>query len=93
MATITTSAETQYQSAMLVPERWQTYLSGSQIFGEYGDPWDVGLGVNWFPFGVREFRLNAELLYLKDSPVGYYSVPYIVGADGTVFYVNTELRF
>ena len=37
-------------SAMLVPRVWQIYLSGSKIFGEYGDPWDVALGVNWFPY-------------------------------------------
>lgn len=80
-------------SAMLVPSTWQAYLSGSQIFGEYGDPWDVALGANWFPYKSRQFRLNAELIYLKNSPVGYYSVPYIVGADGTVLYANAELRF
>jgi hypothetical protein len=80
-------------SAMLVPRVWQLYLSGSKIFGEYGDPWDAALGLNWFPYETRQFRLNAELLYLERSPVGYFSVPYIVGGDGTVFYANAEYRF
>lgn len=31
-------------SVMLVPSTWQLYLSGSKIFGEYGDPWDLALG-------------------------------------------------
>ncbi len=80
-------------SAMLVPKKWQAYLSGSQIFGDNGDPWDLEVGANWFPFGVRQVRLNAAALYLKESPVGYFSVPYVVGGDGTVLYANAELRF
>jgi hypothetical protein len=80
-------------SMMLVPRTWQLYLSGSKVFGEYGDPWDLGLGVNWFPYKSRQFRVNGELLYLNDSPVGNLSLPSIVGGNGTVFYANAELRF
>ncbi len=80
-------------SAMLVPRTWQIYLSGSKIYGEYGDPWDVALGANWFPYQSRQFRLNGEFIYLDNSPVGYSSVPYLVGADGTVFHANAEIRF
>jgi hypothetical protein len=80
-------------SAMLVPKTWQLYLSGSKIYGEYGNPMDLGLGVNWFPYKSRQFRLNGEALYLDRSPVGNLSVPYIVGGDGVVYYANAELRF
>ena len=80
-------------SVMLVPKTWQVYLSGSKVFGEYGDPWDVGLGVNWFPYKDRQFRINGELLHLSNSPVGNLSLPAIVGGNGTVFYANAELRF
>ena len=78
---------------LLVPRTWQVYLTGSKVFGEYGDPWDVSVGVNWFPYQSRQFRVNAELLHLKDSPVGNLSLPSIVGGNGTVFYANAELRF
>jgi len=44
-------------------------------------------------FPCRQFRLNGEFIYLDNSPVGYSSVPYLVGADGTVFYANAEIRF
>jgi hypothetical protein len=80
-------------SMMIVPKTWQLYLSGSKVFGEYGDPWDLGVGVNWFPYKSRQFRVNGELLYLNDSPVGNLSLPSIVGGNGTVFYANAELRF
>jgi hypothetical protein len=80
-------------STMLVPQTWQLYLTGSKVFGEYGDPWDISLGVNWFPYKSRQVRINGELLHLSDSPVGNLSLPSIVGGNGTVFYANAELRF
>lgn len=80
-------------SAMLVPRLWQAYLAHSKIYGDYGDPWDVALGVNWFPYKTNQFRVNGELLYLEDSPVGNYSAPYLVGSNGLVYYTNLEYRF
>ncbi len=80
-------------SAMLVPRTWQAYLAHSKVYGDYGDPWDAAVGVNWFPYRNSQFRLNGEFLYLKDSPVGNYSAPYIVGGNGMVYYVNMEYRF
>ena len=63
------------------------------VFGEYGDPWDAAVGLNWYPTKDQLFRINAELLYLKDSPVGYSSVPFVVGGNGAVFHTNVELVF
>ena len=80
-------------TAMLLPRKLQAYLAGSKIFGEYGDPWDLSLGINWFPLGERLFRVNTELLYLNDSPVGYSSVPFLVGGNGAVGHVNVEIMF
>ena len=80
-------------SAMLMPETLSAYVAGSKIFGEYGDPWDVGIGVNWYPFRKQLMRVNAEMLYLEDSPVGYSSVPFAVGGNGWVFQTNIESRF
>jgi hypothetical protein len=80
-------------SAMLVPGSLQAYVSGSKIFGEYGDPWDAALGLNWFPMQRRELRVNVQGLYLDRSPVGYASVPFIVGGDGWVFTTDVMLSF
>lgn len=80
-------------SAMVVPETIQTYVSGSYISGQYGSPWELGTGVNWFPKHERLFRVNTELLYLDESPVGYASVPFAVGAKGLVFNTNVEVVF
>lgn len=78
-------------SAMVIKRELQLYLYGSKIFGEYGDPWDVGVGLNYFPFKTRALRLNAEVLRVDNSPVGYLSYPLVVGSNGTVYMVNLEL--
>lgn len=80
-------------SAMVIPGRLQAYAGYSQIFGDYGDPYDVSLGVNYFPLDRRELRLNMQALYLNDSPVGYSSVPFQVGANGWAFSTDLILAF
>ena len=80
-------------SMMVMPKTLQLYANGSKIFGEYGDPWDAGLGFNWWPFKQRGFRINSEVIYLRHSPVGYSSLPYTVGSNGWVFVANAELAF
>ena len=80
-------------SAMVLPRTLQTYLATSKIFGEYGNPWDLSLGINWFPFKERLLRVNAEALYLRNSPVGYSSIPATVGGNGVVFHTNVEMMF
>jgi hypothetical protein len=80
-------------SAMLVPRTLQGYVAGSMINGQYGDPWDMSVGLNWFPMRRRELRLNTQALYLEDSPVGSSGVPFIVGANGWVFSTDIMLNF
>jgi hypothetical protein len=80
-------------SYMFIPRRLQGYLSTSKIFGEYGNPWDAAVGLNWFPMHEQLVRINTELLYLNKSAVGYSSIPYVVGGDGAVFNTNVEMKF
>ena len=55
-------------SAMLLPQTLQAYVAGSKINGQYGDPWDVSVGANWFPLKRRELRVNTQFLYLDGRP-------------------------
>lgn len=80
-------------SYMLIPRTLQGYLSGSKIFGEYGEPWDVAVGMNWFPFGNKYVRANTQFLYLDESAVGGLPTPSVVGGDGTVVTLDLELNF
>jgi len=80
-------------AAMLLPKTLQVYLSGSKIFGEYGDPYDVALGLNYFPFKRRDLRLNVMALYVNRSPVGYTAYPLPVGGNGFTLATDFSLAF
>ena len=80
-------------SAMIVPRELQAYVSGSQIYGQYGNPWDVTTGLNWYPFKRREMHINVQGIYGHRSPVGGQSYPYIVGGTGWIFNTDVILTF
>ena len=80
-------------SMMVVPQTLQVYVGYSKIMGEYGDPRDHVVGINWYPAKERLLRVNTEFMYLKNSPVGYPSVPMLVGGNGTVFMTSIEMVF
>lgn len=80
-------------SAMPIRDYLQTYVSASKVWGDFGNPGDIALGLNWYPFGERHFRLNMQGLYLNNSPVGYPSVPYVVGGNGWVFTTDALFTF
>ena len=80
-------------SAMLVPKTLQLYVGGSRINGQFGNPFDFRSGINWFPWKNKVVRWNTEWLYLRNSPVGYSSVPFAIGGRGNVFHSSLELAF
>ncbi|MCS4434200.1 hypothetical protein [Aquiflexum gelatinilyticum] len=80
-------------SGMIKPKLLQAYLHGSKIFGQYGDPWEIGFGLNYFPSQTRVIRLNPELIRVEKSPVGYLAFPTNVGSSGLVFMANLEFFF
>jgi hypothetical protein len=78
-------------SGMILPKKVQLYSGGSLIFGEYGDPTEIRVGLNYFPMKSQLFKINAEYIHLNNNPVGGLSSPYPVGGDGGVFHVNLQL--
>jgi len=95
-AGIPTRTDTGYQlqlSMMPIQKRLQLYSGGSQVLGQYGNPYDARIGANWFPYKNRVLRWNTEALYLFRSPVGYTSVPFALGGKGMVFHTTLELAF
>jgi hypothetical protein len=79
-------------SSMVIDKTLQVYLSGSKIYGDYGNPWDARFGTNLYLFENQAVRVNGEVIYLNNSPTGALSLPYTVGAKGPVFHLNLELR-
>jgi len=80
-------------SAMVVKDILQVYLSGSQIFGDYGDASEVRVGENWYFMKERGLRLNTEYIHVNHSPVGYTAYPMPVGANGHIVHVSLEMNF
>jgi hypothetical protein len=80
-------------SAMAVQKYLQVYLSGSQIFGSFGDAGELRAGASWYFTGQRGLRANAEWILLNNCPVGYTAVPYPVGGNGNVFHLTVEMNF
>ena len=78
-------------ATMVIPKTLQVYVSGSRIDGEFGNPWDARIGVNWLPLHNKVIRWNFETMYLDHSPVGATAYPYAVGGTGTVFYTSFEM--
>ena len=88
--------DTGYQvqlSAMPVKNYLQLYLTGSQVFGDYGKPSEFRAGESWYFTGQRGLRLNAEFIEVHHSPVGYTAYPMPVGANGPIFHINLEMNF
>jgi hypothetical protein len=88
--------DTGYQlqlSAMPIKDFLQIYVTGSQVFGDYGKPSDFRIGGNWYFTHQRGLRLNGEFIEVHHSPVGYTAYPFPVGANGPVFHLNLEMNF
>lgn len=80
-------------AGMIFQKTLQAYATGSKIFGEYGNPWELALGLNYFPFKRKEVRLNLQGLLLNHSPVGSSSLPMVVGGDGWVLSTDVIVAF
>jgi hypothetical protein len=80
-------------ATMILPKTLQLYAGVSRVNGQFGNPFDVRVGTNWYPWKNKVVRWNTEWLYLRNSPVGYSSVPFVVGGRGSVFHSSLELAF
>jgi len=93
IADITDNGYQLQSSGMAIKDVLQLYLSGSQIFGRYGDASEVRVGENWYFMKERGLRLNGEYIHVNRSPVGYTAYPMPVGASGNIFHINLEMNF
>jgi len=80
-------------SGMVKPRTLQGYVMGSKVVGEFGNSWDIGFGLTYFPFERKQVRLNAEGIYMNRSAIGYTAVPYVVGGTGWVWTLNVGTWF
>jgi hypothetical protein len=78
---------------MIMRKKLEVHAIWSYIDGQYGTPWDLIGGINFFPFKNRTVRFNADARYAYHSPVGYLAFPTFVGTTGVVYIFNLEFNF
>jgi hypothetical protein len=73
--------------------RLEPIVRASFIHGPYRKPFEVAVGVNWYPFATRWVWMTVEAIGIKDDPYasGYYV--YSVGQTGLLVPVQLILRF
>lgn len=82
------------QSAyMVVPQRWELYGSYSRVFGEYRNSWELGGGLNFFPYKSRNLKINGTAIYVDRSPTGSLFGYYVAGQKGTIISLSTDFFF
>ncbi len=80
-------------SYMLLPKKLETYAFTSYIFGEFNEPWEVGGGLNYYPFATRDVRLNLHTLYVDRSAASSSFGYYIGGLRGTIVALGAGMMF
>lgn len=80
-------------SYMIIHQRLQAFTTFSQVFGDYGNPWEARIGLNYFPWKNQAVRWNIEYIQIYRSPVGGLSVPYPIGGTGGIFNTDFMVNF
>jgi hypothetical protein len=80
-------------AAMIVPKTLQAYFAPSKVFGKYGNPYELGFGLNWFPFHRKEMRANFQALYESQAPAGNIALPFSPGNKGWIYTVDVGVWF
>lgn len=80
-------------SYMFIPKMLQVFATYNKIFGDYGNPWGARGGLNIFPWKNRISWFCLQYFYLNRSPVGGLSLPYPVGATGSILDLDFIVNF
>jgi hypothetical protein len=76
---------------MVVKKKLLLYAAGSYLFDEFErNPWELGGGASFYPFGNRSWRLNMHLLHIEQSPAGSNFGYYTAGQTGTILSLGTD---
>ena len=84
----------QVMGSYMAIKKWlMVYSTYSKVFGQYGNPWDARLGINFFPWKNQAVRWNFQYIYIEKSPVGGLSLPYPLGGSGGIFVTDFMVNF
>ncbi len=70
-----------------IPKKLELYAATSQIYGDkdagFGNSYEYLVGMNFYPFNTRNYRLNLQVMDVNRSPVSSTFGYYVGGQDGT----------
>jgi hypothetical protein len=78
---------------MITPRVLMLYGIGSYVFGQFNDSWELGLGVNYYPFKQRNMRINLQGLFVDKCPTQSQFGYYVGGMTGPILSLATDLTF
>jgi hypothetical protein len=79
-------------SYMVVPKKLCLYMVNSYFWDEFKrNPWELGGGVNIYPYKTRSWRLNLQLMHVYKSSAGGTFGLYTAGQTGTTFTFGTDI--
>lgn len=82
------------QTAKMVKRRLlMLYGFGSFVNGQFNNSWELGSGLNYFPFHNRNVRVNFQGLYVNKCPTSSQFGYYIGGMTGPIFSLATDILF
>ncbi len=86
------------QSAFFpIPKVLEVYAATSQIYGDkdagFGNSSEYLLGMNYYPFDSRNYRVNFQVIDVNHSPVDSTFGYYTGGQDGTTVSLATSIFF
>jgi hypothetical protein len=77
---------------MVVPKKLGLYAAASYLFDEFKrNPWEMGGGASFYPYGSRSWRINMHIMHIEQSPAGSNFGYYTAGQTGTIFSLGTDI--
>ncbi len=77
---------------MVVPRKLGVYAAASYLFDDFKrNPWEMGGGISFYPYGSRSWRLNMHIMHVEQSSAGSNFGYYTAGQTGTIFSLGTDI--
>jgi hypothetical protein len=77
---------------MVVPKKLGVYTAASYLFDDFErNPWELGGGASFYPYGNRSWRLNLHIMHVERSSAGSNFGYYTAGQTGTIVSLGTDI--
>lgn len=92
LSKITDKGYTLQISYMVVPRKLSLYGVNSMMIDEFErNPYEVGGGVNFYPVGTRNLRINTQCMYVSKSSAGGTFGLYTAGQTGPTITFGVDI--